>query len=73
MGITLARQKISKVTDIPSSKAGLEREIGSVIVKTLVGKMRAFISYNNQRDSYIRGRNVMKESERMRNFAAVKT
>lgn len=38
LSITQAKQKIAKVTGIPTSKAGLERKIGSVIVKMLVGK-----------------------------------
>ncbi|MBR6188623.1 MAG: hypothetical protein IKQ59_06675 [Prevotella sp.] len=38
LGITQVKQKIAKATGIPTSKAGLERKIGSVIVKTLGGK-----------------------------------
>ena len=38
LGITQAKQKIAKATGIPTSKAGLERKIGSVIIKTLFGK-----------------------------------
>lgn len=38
LGITQAKQKIAKATGIPTSKAGLERKIGSVIMKTLFGK-----------------------------------
>ncbi|MBR2237545.1 MAG: hypothetical protein IJ887_06680 [Prevotella sp.] len=38
LGITQAKQKIAKATGIPTSKAGLERKIGSMILKTLVGK-----------------------------------
>ncbi|MBR3479424.1 MAG: hypothetical protein IKH32_01775 [Prevotella sp.] len=38
LGITQTKQKIAKVTGIPTSKAGLERKIGSVILKALVGK-----------------------------------
>ena len=38
LGITQTKQKIAKATGIPTSKAGLERKIGSVIVKILVGK-----------------------------------
>ena len=38
LGITLAKQKIAKATGIPTSKAGLERKIGNVIIKTLFGK-----------------------------------
>lgn len=38
LGITQAKQKIAKATGIPTSKAGLERKIGNVIIKTLFGK-----------------------------------
>ena len=38
LGITQAKQKIAKTTGIPTSKAGLERKIGNVIIKTLFGK-----------------------------------
>ena len=36
--ITQAKQKIAKATGIPTSKAGLERKIGNVIIKTLFSK-----------------------------------
>ena len=38
LGITQVKQKIAKATGIPTSKAGLERKIGNVIMKTLFGK-----------------------------------
>lgn len=38
LGITQAKQRISRTTGIPMSKAGLERKIGSVILKSLFGK-----------------------------------
>lgn len=38
LGITQAKQKIARETGIPTSKAGLERKIGNVILKTLFGK-----------------------------------
>ncbi len=38
LGITQAKQKIARETGIPTSKAGLERKIGNVIIKTLLGK-----------------------------------
>ena len=38
LGITQARQKIARETGIPTSKAGLERKIGNMIIKTLFGK-----------------------------------
>ena len=40
LGITQAKQKIAKATGIPTSKAGLERKIGNVIIKTLFGKKK---------------------------------
>ena len=38
LGITQAKQCIAKDTGIPMSKAGLERKIGSMIVRSLFGK-----------------------------------
>ena len=38
LGITKAKQKIAKVTGIPTSKVGIERKIGNVLLKTLMGK-----------------------------------
>ena len=38
LGISQVKQKIARETGIPTSKAGLERKIGSVIIKTLFGK-----------------------------------
>jgi hypothetical protein len=38
LGITQAKQKIARKTGIPTSKAGLERKIGNVIIKSLFGK-----------------------------------
>ena len=38
LGITKAKQQITRKTGIPTSKAGVERKIGSVIMKTLLGK-----------------------------------
>jgi hypothetical protein len=39
LGITQVKQKIARETGIPTSKAGLERKIGNVILKTLFGKI----------------------------------
>jgi hypothetical protein len=36
--ITQAKQKIARETGIPTSKAGLERKIGNIILKSLFGK-----------------------------------
>ncbi len=38
LGITQAKQKIARETGIPTSKAGLERKIGKMILNTLLGK-----------------------------------
>lgn len=38
LGITQVRQKIAKATGVPTSKAGVERKIGSAILKMLFGK-----------------------------------
>ena len=38
LGITQAKQKFAKETGIPTSKAGVERKIGRMILKSLFGK-----------------------------------
>lgn len=38
IGLTQLKQKISRETGIPMTKQGLERKIGSVILKKLFGK-----------------------------------
>ncbi len=38
VGITAAKQKISRKTGIPMTKAGLERKIGTSVIKCLIGK-----------------------------------
>lgn len=38
LGITQAKRKIAKETGIPTSKAGIERKIGHMILKLLFGK-----------------------------------
>ncbi|MDE6341261.1 MAG: hypothetical protein K2K93_02995 [Muribaculaceae bacterium] len=38
LGVTQAKQKIARQTGIPMSKAGLERKIGKIIVKSIFGK-----------------------------------
>ena len=37
LGITQAKQKISRKTGVPMSKSGLESKIGSLILKTILG------------------------------------
>jgi hypothetical protein len=38
LGITKVKREIAKKTGVPTSKAGLERKIGNMILKTLFGK-----------------------------------
>lgn len=38
LGISQAKQRIARGTGIPLTKNGLERKIGSTIIKTLFGK-----------------------------------
>ena len=38
LGISQAKQKIARKTGLPMSKQGLERKIGSIIIKKMFGK-----------------------------------
>jgi len=38
VGVTKVKQKIAKSTGIPLTKQGLERKIGSAVLKALLGK-----------------------------------
>ena len=38
LGLSQARQRIARRTGIPTTKSGIERKIGSAILKTLFGK-----------------------------------
>lgn len=38
LGISQFKQKVSKETGIPMSKSGLERKIGSTLLKMIFGK-----------------------------------
>ena len=38
LGITGAKQKFARQTGIPTSKSGLERKVGNLIIKSLFGK-----------------------------------
>ena len=38
LGISQFKQKVSRETGIPMSKSGLERKIGSTLVKMILGK-----------------------------------
>jgi hypothetical protein len=40
LGITAAKQKFARQTGIPTSKAGLERKLGSLLINLLLGKKR---------------------------------
>ncbi len=38
LGITQAKQQLARKTGIPMTKQGVERKIGSIIVKSILGK-----------------------------------
>lgn len=38
LGITKAKREFTKSTGIPTTKSGIERKIGSVIIKAIFGK-----------------------------------
>lgn len=38
IGITQAKQQLARKTGIPTSKAGLERKVGHIILKSILGK-----------------------------------
>ena len=38
LGITQAKQQISRKTGIPMTKSGLEKKIGNALLKALLGK-----------------------------------
>ncbi|MBD5309807.1 MAG: hypothetical protein K2M63_00375 [Muribaculaceae bacterium] len=38
LGITQAKQQFARKTGIPTTKAGLERKIGKIIIKSIFGK-----------------------------------
>jgi len=38
LGITQAKQSLARKTGIPTSKIGIERKLGSIILKKLFGK-----------------------------------
>lgn len=40
LGITQAKQKFARETGIPTSKAGLERKIGKMVLNAIFGKKR---------------------------------
>lgn len=40
LGITQAKQKFARETGIPTSKAGLERKVGKMVLSAIFGKKR---------------------------------
>ncbi|WP_195554922.1 hypothetical protein [Barnesiella intestinihominis] len=40
LGVTQAKQQLARQTGIPTSKAGIERKLGSLILNALFGKRR---------------------------------
>lgn len=40
LGVTAAKQKIARKTGIPTTKAGLERKVGSAVIGAVIGKKR---------------------------------
>lgn len=41
LGISQAKQKFARTTGIPTTKQGLERKVGSSILKAIFGKKRS--------------------------------
>ena len=37
VGITAAKQKIARATGIPTTRQGLERKVGAMVIGTLLG------------------------------------
>ena len=40
VGVTAIKQKVAKATGIPLTKQGLERKVGSAVLKSLTGKKK---------------------------------
>lgn len=40
LGITRMKREFTKATGIPTTKGGIERKVGSLIINTLLGKRR---------------------------------
>lgn len=38
LGVTQAKQQIDRATGIPTTKAGIERKLGRLIIKSIFGK-----------------------------------
>ena len=45
LGITQAKQKFARETGIPTSKAGLERKIGKMVLKDCYGRDSGFAEF----------------------------
>lgn len=41
IGLTQARQQLARKTGIPTSKAGLERKIGNMIISAIFGRKKS--------------------------------
>ncbi len=53
LGITSLRQKIARKTGIPTTKGGLQRKIGSLILKyinKLLKKIKNYLKQNKKQD-----------------------
>ena len=48
IGLTQARQQLARKTGIPTSKAGLERKVGNIIVSALFGKKKRYYETDYQ-------------------------
>ena len=40
VGISAAKQKISRKTGVPLTKGGLERKVGKMVINTIIGKKK---------------------------------
>lgn len=40
LGVTKAKQQFARKTGIPTSRAGLERKIGKMVINSIFGKKR---------------------------------
>ena len=40
LGVTAFKQKVARTTGIPTTRGGLERKVGSLVLDTLFGKKR---------------------------------
>ena len=40
LGVTAAKQQFARTTGIPTSRAGIERKVGKMVIQALFGKKR---------------------------------